>query len=210
VSKTQLLGHFRVTGTVVTSTSSAKESSMIRIALVGAALAAGLLTACGAAAEAGGTPNTAVATSTASMAGALSATEGAPAPKTAEQITTELAVGVPTSRLTQVYTAETDREKLLGTPGGYTSKTAFSDRRVPVDQLEGLRDDAIEVGGSVEVFADQAAATARRQHIAQIGQQTPTAFEYLYQSGNVLVRVSSLLTPEEAADYDDALKAAIA
>jgi hypothetical protein len=180
---------------------------MIRIALVGAALAAGLLTACEAGAEAGGTPNTAVATSMASMA---VATESAPAPKTAEQITTALAEGVPTSRLTLNYTADNDREKLLGTPGGYTSKTAFSDRRVPVDQLEGLRDDAIELGGSVEVFADQAAATARREHIARIGQQTPTAFEHLYQSGNVLVRVSSLLTPEEAADYDDALKAAIA
>jgi hypothetical protein len=73
-------------------------------------------------------------------------------PLTAQQVTTALAKHIPAVTPGVVYTADTDPNHLLGRPGGYVSKTAFIDSRVSQSDVEGMRSDAVERGGSVEVF----------------------------------------------------------
>jgi endonuclease YncB( thermonuclease family) len=137
----------------------------------------------------------------------LSACGSGTAPLTAEQVTRQLNEQVPTSTLTTVYTADTDPNKLLGRPAGYLSKTAFADGRLDSGLLGGAPD-AMNRGGSVEVFADEDAATVRRDYLQEIGKRAPIFSEYDYQSGPVLLRVSHLLTPQQAAGYEAALPGA--
>jgi hypothetical protein len=130
-----------------------------------------------------------------------------PAPKTAEEIGKALAAKVTSSKVTVVYTAANDPNKLLGRPNGYLSKVAFSDSRVSPSDVEGTGSDAVERGGSVEVFADADGAKKRSDYIQAIAKGLPAASEYDYLSGGVLVRVSRVLTPDQAKDYETALKA---
>jgi len=126
---------------------------------------------------------------------------------TAEQVTRKLAEKIPSISLTKVYSAEDDPNKLLGRPNQYTSKTAFADSRVP---KEGLPADntQTEHGGGVEVFPDEAGATARKDRIQEISKGMGGLIaEYDYVKGGVLVRVSSKLTPDQAKEYETALAA---
>ncbi|ANZ35280.1 hypothetical protein BBK82_03495 [Lentzea guizhouensis] len=126
---------------------------------------------------------------------------------TAEQVTQKLTERIPTVSLTKAYTAEDDPNKLLGRPNMYTSKVAFADSRVPA---EGLPDDKTQVehGGGVEVFPDEAGATARMKQIQEISKNLGGMIsEYDYVRGGVLVRVSSKLTPDQAKEYESALAA---
>ena len=106
-----------------------------------------------------------------------------------------------------VFTAENDSNHLLGRPNGYTSKAAWVDPRVKAaDRTSGVGD--IENGGSVEVFADRAAASARAAYIGAIAKNAPAlANEYDYVRGSVLVRVTGNLTPSQAAGYKAAVNA---
>jgi hypothetical protein len=138
---------------------------------------------------------------------AAPAAQIAVAAKTAEQVVTAITGKIPTAKLVRTYTAADDANHLLGRPNGYTSKTAFSDSRVPVDQLGGAAADSGDRGGSVEVFADAAGAKARMDYIQAIGKSAPLFAEYDYANGPILVRVSKLLTPDQAKDYEAATKA---
>lgn len=130
------------------------------------------------------------------------------APKTAEEVTNALIQRVSTAKLLKTYTAADDPNSLLGRPNGYTSKTAFLDSRVPADKVEAQKPDAVERGGSIEVFADEAAAKARMKLIQEVSKGMPGFLgEYDYVSGGVLVRVSRYLTPDQAKEYETALAA---
>ncbi len=150
----------------------------------------------------GGDAGSAPATGTSRVA----STEQAKA-LTAEQVANVLrSAGAPLT-VTLVYTAESDPNKLLGRPGGYTSKIAFSDSRIPPAELgEGVAPDAIERGGSVEVYPTRAGAAARAQFIqaALQGAQGVLGSEYDYTAGPVLVRVTGTLTPAQAGVYQRA------
>lgn len=126
-------------------------------------------------------------------------------PLTAQAVTAGLIQLVPSARAGIEYTAADDPNRLLGRPNGYGSKTSFIDTRVSADAVEFTMPDAIERGGSVEVFDDAAAAAARRDYIHAIGKGFPAAVEYDYVADSVLVRVSRELTPEQAAEYERAL-----
>lgn len=103
---------------------------------------------------------------------------------------------------TLTYTAASDANHLLGRLGGYTSKTSWTDTRIPADQTAGLDSGSVGYGGSVEVFADDADAKARAAYLSTILKAMPIiGTEYEYRNGNVLIRVSGLLTPEQAAAY---------
>jgi hypothetical protein len=121
---------------------------------------------------------------------------------TAEQVTTKLVEKVPSVKLIKAYSSADDPNHQLGRPNGYTSKTAFSDSRVPAENLEFEADDAIARGGSVEVYPDAAGATARKEYIQAIGKGLPSAVEYDYVQGGVLIRVAKELTPEQAVEYE--------
>jgi hypothetical protein len=160
-----------------------------RLALVVIPLALAALTACsGSSTTSGSTGGTAATV------------------KTADQVTADITGKIPSAKLFKTYTAADDPNHQLGRPGGYTSKTAFSDSRVPADEAEFTEPDAVERGGSIEVFADEAGAKTRMDYIQEIVKKLPAATEYEYLNGPVLVRVSKLLTPDQAKEYDAAIR----
>lgn len=105
----------------------------------------------------------------------------------------------------ETYTAENDPNELLGRPGQYTGKVTFKDTRLPPDELAGEEFDVAN-GGSVETFDNEDDA-ARRQEYLETGTQGIPAFaEYTYREGTVLLRVAGRLTPDQAAEYEEALQ----
>jgi hypothetical protein len=131
-----------------------------------------------------------------------------PPQATAEQVIARLATRIPTARLSVVYTAQTDPNELLGTPNAYVSKAAFTDTRIDPAQADDTETGSIELGGSVEVFIDEADALARKQYLDQTLAELPIdVSEYSYLRGPVLLRLSRRLTPDQAAEYKAALDA---
>jgi len=125
---------------------------------------------------------------------------------TATQVQQRLQAAVPTASSIMVYDETNDPNKLLGRPGGYTSKTAFADSRIPAAKLVGLDRDALERGGSVEVYSTPAAARTRSDYIQSILQGASIlGTEYHYLSGGVLMRVTGVLPPSQAQEYEAAL-----
>jgi hypothetical protein len=131
-----------------------------------------------------------------------------PPQETAEQVIARLTARIPTARLSVVYNAQTDPNQLLGTPHSYVSKAAFTDTRINPAQANDTEPGSIELGGSVEVFNNEADAQARKQYLDQTLAELPIAVrEYSYLREPVLLRVSRRLTPEQAAEYQAALNA---
>jgi hypothetical protein len=79
------------------------------------------------------------------------------------------AAGLPVT-LIVTYDEATDPNKLLGRPSGYEGKNAFSDSRLAPDAS--VARDAIERGGSVEVYPTADGAEARAKYIQAIGAPT--------------------------------------
>jgi hypothetical protein len=189
-------------------------------------LIAALLAACGDSGATSGTTTpvpapatTAPAAPTQTTAAAPTATVAAPAPtNTSAQAATETpataaltdatvlaalkAAGLPIAEV-QIYTAETDPNKLLGRPNQYIAKVSWHDSRLPAPpnpaQLE------VSDGGGLEIYTDPAAAQARADYITGIGKSAPALVEYDYVFGPVLLRLSKALTPAQAGDYKNAL-----
>jgi hypothetical protein len=166
------------------------------VLVVPVALAALGLTACS---SSGGSPTTT------DSAGVIAPAENGSTPKTADDVTKTLGDKIATLKLIKTYTAEDDPNHLLGRPNGYSSKTAFGDSRVKADDAEYLKEDAVERGGSVEVFTTEEAAKARMDFIQLVAKGLPAVGEYDYVKGDVLVRVSRFLTPDQAKEYQAAL-----
>ncbi len=123
----------------------------------------------------------------------------------AQAIVDQIAQQIPTAHKTVVVTAENDPNGLLGTRDAYTSKTEFIDTRLDqgVDVVRG-----VPAGGTVEVFADETKAAARRDYLrgaAQAAAAGAAAAEYDYISGPILLRISHSLSPTQAAEYQAAL-----
>ena len=107
-----------------------------------------------------------------------------------------------------VYTAGNDPNHLLGRPNGYTSKASFTDSRIKASSIKDTSSGSVDRGGSVEVYPDQAGAAARKKYIDDTMKAAPIlGTEYLYIDGPVLLRLSQLLTPDQAAQYQTALQA---
>ena len=102
---------------------------------------------------------------------------------------------VPTASLVKVYTEDDDPNKLLGRPNGYTSKIAFADSRISKADIEGAEEDAIERGGSIEVFPDAELAKGRAEYIQGALKNSGLGAEYDDVHGPVLVRVTGNLSP---------------
>lgn len=131
-----------------------------------------------------------------------SASDSKPATLDAEQTVKALADAVRNTQAATVYTAATDPNKLLGRPGGYTSKADFTD-----DRAKPKIDDEVQNGGSVEVYDDPAEAEERAKFIADtLDKMKIFGTEYHYLNGGILLRVSGALTPDQAAEYEAALK----
>jgi hypothetical protein len=180
----------------------------IRTTAAGLAFAGVLLVGCSSTGSTGSTGSTDTPSSTSPKS--TSSVDVAAAEKseavTAQQAVAVLGKSIPELKLVQVYTEANDPNHLLGRPGGYTSKAAFSDSRVSSADVEGLDKDAIERGGSVEVFKNGDEAKARAKYIETIAKSMPSATEYHYVVGGILIRVSNLLTPTQAKDYEAGAK----
>jgi hypothetical protein len=98
------------------------------------------------------------------------------------------------------YTAESDPNKLLGRPGGYTSKVAWRDTRLGDPLLTG-----VDAGGSIEVYADPAGAQRRGEYVRSIAESSPMFAEYTYVHGRAVLRISRELTSDQAEQYHAAL-----
>lgn len=125
-------------------------------------------------------------------------------PPAAENVATLMAASVEGATRTVTFTVETDPNKMLGRPNGYVSKASFSDPRISPTDVPDSRDGSVEAGGSVEVFETPEMATNRMRQIVAITANAPMLSEYTYTSGRVVLRVSRLLTPTQAADYQRA------
>lgn len=148
-------------------------------------------------------------TAAASSATAKASTAARPSPSAATAATVAQAItrAVPQARQIAAYTAASDPNHLLGRPHEYTSKVEFSDSRIRAADVQGQPPASLQYGASIEVFADSMDAGARMGSIQANAAGQPAFAEYDYVHGNVLVRVSHYLTPDQAADYDRAAAA---
>ncbi|MFJ3205132.1 hypothetical protein [Streptomyces sp. NPDC086989] len=115
-----------------------------------------------------------------------------------------LSAAVPSAKLGGTVTAENDPNHFLGRPHQYTSKITFTDGRIPAGETEGYQPGDVELGGSIEVFQTEADAKARHDYIQAVTKGMPALTEYDYLQGETLIRVSRLLTPAQATDYEKA------
>ncbi|MFF3432196.1 hypothetical protein [Streptomyces sp. NPDC002602] len=130
-----------------------------------------------------------------------------PAPAKATDATSTfktISATVPAAKPGTTVTAENDANHMLGRPNGYTSKVTFTDGRIPANQTEGLEADDLARGGSIETFCTAAEAKARRDYLRAATSTMPALAEYDYLHGATLIRVSRLLTPAQAGDYEKA------
>ena len=125
----------------------------------------------------------------------------------AEQVASKIKAQVDQVAVTKVYTEDDDPNHLLGRPNGYTSKVAFRDSRIDQKEQDGFNTaaDAMERGGSVEVYEDEAGAQARKDYIQGLLKGGGLGSEYDYVRGGVIVRVTGELSPSKAKVYEAAL-----
>ena len=153
-----------------------------------------------------------VTTGTAAPAAATStqpATTHPASALTAEQVLAGLkAHGLPITAEVD-YTDATDPNHLQGRPNGYTSSADFTDPRARAAQgaLTATGPGVVN-GGGVEVYPDASGARSRGTYIATITKAAPILGDgYDYVAGPVLLRLSTDLTPDQAAAYRAALTA---
>lgn len=108
---------------------------------------------------------------------------------------------VPGTTLTATVTAANDGNHLLGRPHQYTSAIKFADSHIKAADVEGLDKDDVTRGGGIEVFDNHDDAQTRADYIQKVTKGIPALSEYDYVSGRVVVRVSYLLTPDQAGEY---------
>jgi hypothetical protein len=64
----------------------------------------------------------------------------------------------------------------------------------------------VQNGGSIEVFENEDDAIARAEYLEEVTKAFAPFAEYSYREGTVLLRLSHRLTPDQATEYEDALK----
>jgi hypothetical protein len=116
-------------------------------------------------------------------------TATAAAKRDAKTLTTALAKSQSQITKIVVFTAATDPNKLLGRPGGYTSKTEWTDKRI--EKAEG-----VDGGGTIEVYPNEKGAKQRIAYIqALMDEGVPFTTQYPFRQGPAVLRLSSALTP---------------
>lgn len=171
--------------------------SPVRIALV-ATLSVAIAAGCA------GSNNlvTPPSTATVSTADLAPSTTGPPATinLTAAEVVSGLRnAGLPIAA-EEVFDESTDPNSQLGRPGQYTSKASFADSRL------GGKVDGVEGGGDVEAFDDQDALTRRDEYLRIFAEEPPIGGWYQYTVGNVILRITFDLTPDQAGQYEEALR----
>lgn len=180
----------------------------LRLALVAIPVALSL-TACGGDKTPTASTTGSAAPSSAGASAIPSITESTPAAAlTAEQVVAKLSAKVRSAKLSIVFDEKTDPNSVMGRPGQYISKAAFTDSRVDRQSVRDGSKGSTDLGGGVEVFATSDAASTRAHYLADVTKSNPLVAgpEYEYVAGPIVMRVSSALTPSQARDYADAFK----
>lgn len=127
------------------------------------------------------------ATTSASPEPTATQTQTADAPS----IAAELKAKVPSISGITPVTEALDSNKLLGRPNQYTSAAWIADSGATPGET------GIDSGAVVEVFVNEDDATARSEYILGVLKKAGPAFgtEWHHRKGNVLLRVSGVLTP---------------
>lgn len=130
----------------------------------------------------------------------LPETTEAAAPANALDVASALQVEVPTIIAITEVTEINDSNGLIGRPGQYTSAAWITDSAADQAQT------GIDGGAVVEVFANPEDAQARSDYIQSVlqGAGGVLGTEYHYMDGMVLLRVSGVLMPSQAAVYQAA------
>ena len=126
---------------------------------------------------------------------AFSGNNKAPARNASTIVQNLVDAGLPIENII-AYNEQTDPNSLLGRPNGYTSKVSFADNRIEQYSLD-------PEGGTVEVFNSIADANTRNLYVSTF---SGTLFgSYVFQSNNIIMRISHELTPAQAEEYNAAL-----
>ncbi|MFL5591009.1 MAG: hypothetical protein ACJ8DI_25625 [Ktedonobacteraceae bacterium] len=113
--------------------------------------------------------------------------------------------GLPIS-VSFTYNAANDLNHQLGRPGQYIGKVNFKDMRISSSEQGAAI--LVANGGSIEVFENPTDAKHRFTYLQALSKSgVPQFVEYEYLDGVVVLRVSNLLTPDQAKQYLTALKA---
>lgn len=157
--------------------------------LVALGVAATILVGCSA-------PSTQPAASTAAPETTAASATPTPTPAPAQAtdataVATELKAKISSITGITTVTEELDSNKLLGRPNQYTSAAWIADAGATPGET------GIDSGAVVEMFTNEADATARSEYIQGILQKAGPAFgtEWHHQKGKVLLRVSGVLSP---------------
>jgi len=103
---------------------------------------------------------------------------------------------------TATVTAASDPSHLLGRPNGYSSKVTFIDTRVDKSSVADPEAGSVDLGGAIECYDNPADAARRAAYIQQVEKAYPlVGTEYTYLVGSAVIRISSALTPTQAAAY---------
>ncbi len=99
----------------------------------------------------------------------------------------------------EIYTEETDVNKLLGRPHQYVGKINFGDTRI-----KNVGSD--KTPNSIEVFSTDEDLQARKTYTEGFSKSGGPFLQYIYSHKNVLLRLSHELLPKDAAEYEKILK----
>lgn len=99
----------------------------------------------------------------------------------------------------EVFTEETDTNKLLGRPNQYVGKINWGDTRA-----ENIKFD--KNPNSIEVFASIEDLQSRKNYTESVSKSGGIFNQYIYSHKNVLVRLTHHLFPKDAAQYETILK----
>ena len=96
-----------------------------------------------------------------------------------------------------------DPNRLLGRPQRLHIEIAFADSRISKTDTDGTQKDAIERGGSIEVFPDAELAMGRAEYI-QASLRT-AGWEQSTTTSRTCSAVTGNLSPSKAPDNEEAL-----
>ncbi|QOD43159.1 hypothetical protein [Clavibacter zhangzhiyongii] len=146
-------------------------------------------------------PDITTSPTTAEAAPAPSATPE-PVDTSAAAIASAIKASVPSAGDVVQITEDNDPNDVIGRPTGYVDAATLYDTRVTCDEL------GAECGASVEIWGDPAAAQARMDYIQGIlASTTALGTEYDYVRGDAIIRVTGVLKPSEASEYEAAIDA---
>ncbi len=181
----------------------------ISILLLALAVSAMLISACGGSSQSSSSPTATtgkVSPTPTSTPSPTPTPQVAHAGQTVDQLLQGLkAHGLPIGA-SFTYNAANDLNHDLGRPGQYIGKVNFKDTRITSTEQGAAI--SVSNGGSIEVFANTTDAAHRFAYLQALSKSgVPQFVEYEYLDGVVILRISSQLTPDQAAAYRVALKA---